>query len=112
MADEDLPSGPAVASHDPDVAVEPAEGDDPAVEFEINLDEGDSESPRRSRGVNPSGDDEEDEDEGELFDFSNFDLSKNIGAFTPNVLRGMGLTQLGKNENARKELAEKGMAVD
>lgn len=85
--DEDLPSGPAVASHDPDVAVEPAEGDDPAVEFEINLDEGDSESPRRSRGVNPSGDDEEDEDEGELFDFSNFDLSKNIGAFTPNVLR-------------------------
>ena len=30
----------------------------------------------------------------------------------PNVLRGMGLSRLSKNENARKELAEKGMAVD
>jgi predicted enzyme related to lactoylglutathione lyase len=29
----------------------------------------------------------------------------------PNVLRGMGLTQLTKNESAKKELAEKGMAV-
>lgn len=28
-----------------------------------------------------------------------------------NVLRGMGLTQLTKNENAKKELAQKGMAV-
>ena len=30
----------------------------------------------------------------------------------PNVLRGMGLSRLAKNENARKELAEKGMAVE
>jgi hypothetical protein len=30
----------------------------------------------------------------------------------PNVLRGMGLTRLAKNENAKKELAKKGMAVD
>jgi lactoylglutathione lyase len=29
----------------------------------------------------------------------------------PNVLRGMGLTQLTKNESAKKELAEKGMAA-
>ena len=29
----------------------------------------------------------------------------------PNVLRGMGLAQLTKNESAKKELAEKGMAV-
>jgi lactoylglutathione lyase len=29
----------------------------------------------------------------------------------PNVLRGMGLTHLTKNEQAKKELAEKGMAV-
>jgi lactoylglutathione lyase len=29
----------------------------------------------------------------------------------PNVLRGMGLTHLTKNESAKKELAEKGMAV-
>jgi hypothetical protein len=28
------------------------------------------------------------------------------------VLRGMGLERLTKNANARKELAEKGMAVD
>jgi hypothetical protein len=28
----------------------------------------------------------------------------------PNVPRGMGLTQLTKNESAKKELAEKGMA--
>ena len=28
-----------------------------------------------------------------------------------NVLRGMGLEQLTKNESAKKELAEKGMAV-
>jgi lactoylglutathione lyase len=27
------------------------------------------------------------------------------------VLRGMGLTHLAKNERAKKELAEKGMAV-
>jgi hypothetical protein len=29
----------------------------------------------------------------------------------PNVLRGMGLTHLTKNENAKMELAEKGMAL-
>lgn len=29
----------------------------------------------------------------------------------PNVLRGMGLTHLTKNERAKKELADKGMAV-
>ena len=29
----------------------------------------------------------------------------------PNVLRGMALTHLAKNERAKKELAEKGMAV-
>jgi len=28
------------------------------------------------------------------------------------VLRGMGLTCLAKNENAKKELAKKGMAVE
>jgi predicted enzyme related to lactoylglutathione lyase len=30
----------------------------------------------------------------------------------PNVLRGMGLTDLAKNEKAKKELAEKGMALE
>jgi predicted enzyme related to lactoylglutathione lyase len=30
----------------------------------------------------------------------------------PNVLRGMGLTHLAKNENAKQELAKKGMAVE
>jgi len=30
----------------------------------------------------------------------------------PNVLRGMGLTRLVKNEKAKKELADKGMAPD
>ena len=30
----------------------------------------------------------------------------------PNVLRGMGLTRLAKNEKAKKELAEKGMALE
>jgi len=29
-----------------------------------------------------------------------------------NVLRGMGLSHLNKNESARKELADKGMAPD
>jgi hypothetical protein len=29
----------------------------------------------------------------------------------PNVLRGMGLAHLAKNERAKKELAEKGMAL-
>jgi hypothetical protein len=30
----------------------------------------------------------------------------------PNVLRGMGLTHLNKNKKAKKELADKGMAVE
>jgi hypothetical protein len=30
----------------------------------------------------------------------------------PNVLRGMGLTHLAKNEKAKKELAEKGMGLE
>ena len=30
----------------------------------------------------------------------------------PNVLRGMGLTHLAKNDKAKKELAQKGMAVE
>jgi lactoylglutathione lyase len=30
----------------------------------------------------------------------------------PNVLRGMGLMHLAKNEKAKKELAEKGMALE
>ena len=30
----------------------------------------------------------------------------------PNVLRGMGLMHLAKNEKAQKELAEKGMALE
>jgi len=30
----------------------------------------------------------------------------------PNVLRGLGLTHLARNENAKRELAEKGVAAD
>lgn len=30
----------------------------------------------------------------------------------PNVLRGMGLMHLAKNQKAKKELAEKGMALE
>jgi hypothetical protein len=30
----------------------------------------------------------------------------------PNVLRGMGLMYLAKNQKAKKELAEKGMALE
>jgi lactoylglutathione lyase len=33
------------------------------------------------------------------------------GSVVPRNLRGMGLAQLTKNESAKKELAEKGMAV-
>lgn len=40
----------------------------------------------------------------EIIEYSNIQFTK-----APNVLRGMGLT-LDKNDNARKELAEKGMA--
>ena len=40
----------------------------------------------------------------EIVSYENIQFTK-----APNVLRGMGLTQLTKNENAKKELAEKGM---
>src|SRR4029077_7822978 len=42
----------------------------------------------------------------EIVGYDNIQFTK-----APNVLRGMGLSRLTKNENARKELAEKGMAV-
>ena len=42
----------------------------------------------------------------EIVGYDNIQFTK-----APNVLRGMGLTQLAKNESAKKELAEKGMAV-
>lgn len=42
----------------------------------------------------------------EIVGYDNIQFTK-----APNVLRGMGLTQLTKNEKAKKELAEKGMAV-
>jgi hypothetical protein len=42
----------------------------------------------------------------EIVGYDNIQFTK-----APNVLRGMGLTQLTKNESAKKELAEKGMAV-
>jgi lactoylglutathione lyase len=41
----------------------------------------------------------------EIVGYDNIQFSK-----APNVLRGMGLTDLAKNANALKELAEKGMA--
>ncbi|MBV8407150.1 MAG: VOC family protein [Alphaproteobacteria bacterium] len=43
----------------------------------------------------------------EIVGYDNIQFTK-----APNVLRGMGLAQLAKNENAKKELAEKGMAVE
>jgi hypothetical protein len=43
----------------------------------------------------------------EIVGYDNIQFTK-----APNVLRGMGLTRLAKNENARKELAQKGMAID
>ncbi len=43
----------------------------------------------------------------EIVGYDNIQFTK-----APNVLRGMGLTQLAKNENAKKELAAKGMAVE
>ena len=43
----------------------------------------------------------------EIVGYENIQFSK-----APNVLRGMGLTRLAKNESAKKELAEKGMAVE
>jgi lactoylglutathione lyase len=42
----------------------------------------------------------------EIVGYDNIQFTK-----APNVLRGMGLTQLTKNESAQKELAEKGMAM-
>ncbi len=41
----------------------------------------------------------------EIVGYDNIQFTK-----APNVLRGMGLTHLAKNERARQELAEKGMA--
>src|SRR5215207_4315054 len=43
----------------------------------------------------------------EIVGYDNIQFTK-----APNVLRGMGLSRLTKNDNARKELAEKGMAVE
>ena len=42
----------------------------------------------------------------EIISYDNIQFTK-----APNVLRGMGLTHLTKNERAKKELADKGMAV-
>ena len=42
----------------------------------------------------------------EIVGYDNIQFTK-----APNVLRGMGLVHLTKNESAKKELAEKGMAV-
>jgi lactoylglutathione lyase len=41
----------------------------------------------------------------EIVGYDNIQFTK-----APNVLRGMGLSHLGKNESAKKELAKKGMA--
>ena len=43
----------------------------------------------------------------EIVGYDNIQFTK-----AANVLRGMGLTRLRKNENAKKELAKKGMAID
>jgi lactoylglutathione lyase len=43
----------------------------------------------------------------EIVGYDNIQFTK-----APHVLRGMGLTHLAKNANARKELADKGMAVE
>ena len=43
----------------------------------------------------------------EIVGYDNVQFTK-----APNVLRGMGLTRLAKNEKAKKELAEKGMALE
>jgi lactoylglutathione lyase len=43
----------------------------------------------------------------EIVGYDNIQFTK-----APNVLRGMGLSHLSKNESARKELADKGMAPD
>jgi hypothetical protein len=43
----------------------------------------------------------------EIVGYDNIQFTK-----APNVLRGMGLAHLAKNESAKKELAKKGMAVE
>jgi lactoylglutathione lyase len=43
----------------------------------------------------------------EIVGYDNIQFTK-----APNVLRGMGLTHLSKNESAQRELAEKGMAPE
>ena len=43
----------------------------------------------------------------EIVGYDNIQFTK-----APNVLRGMGLTHLTKNESAKKELAKKGMSLD
>lgn len=43
----------------------------------------------------------------EIVGYDNVQFTK-----APNVLRGMGLTHLAKNDKAKKELARKGMAVE
>jgi lactoylglutathione lyase len=43
----------------------------------------------------------------EIVSYENIQFTK-----APNVLRGMGLSQLSKNEKAMKELTEKGMALN
>jgi hypothetical protein len=43
----------------------------------------------------------------EIVGYDNFQFTK-----APNVLRGMGLTHLAKNDKAKKELAQKGMATE
>jgi extradiol dioxygenase family protein len=43
----------------------------------------------------------------EIVGYDNIQFTK-----APNVLRGMGLNHLAKNEKAKKELAEKGMALE
>ena len=42
----------------------------------------------------------------EIVGYDNIEFTK-----APNVLRGMGLSHLAKNESAKKELAKKGMAL-
>jgi predicted enzyme related to lactoylglutathione lyase len=43
----------------------------------------------------------------EIVGYDNIQFTK-----APNVLRGMGLTRLAKNDKAKKELAEKGMTLE
>ena len=43
----------------------------------------------------------------EIVGYDNIQFTK-----APNVLRGMGWTHLTKNKKAKKELADKGMAVE